>query len=159
IESITAAEELKEATSAPAPWRVHGARAKRHDLMDAETIAKALGGRKGGSTWPARCPAHDDRTPSLSLRDAHDGKAWVHCHAGCNQQEVIATLRACGLWPEGGKVSSSRTTRCTDVVRPAHQDEANRRREAALAIWLSAVQADGTLVSTYFASRGIHLSP
>src|SRR5262249_42457824 len=99
------------------------------------------------------------RTPSLSLRDAHDGKVLVHCHAGCNQQQVIATLRACGLWPEGGKVSSSRTTRCTDVVRPAHQDEANRRREAALAIWLSAVQADGTLVSTYFASRGIHLSP
>jgi putative DNA primase/helicase len=44
--------------------------------MTAETLAKALGGRKAGSGWVARCPAHDDQTPSLSLADGHDG----HCH-------------------------------------------------------------------------------
>ena len=32
--------------------------------MTAETIAKALGGRKAGGGWTAQCPAHDDRTPS-----------------------------------------------------------------------------------------------
>jgi len=36
--------------------------------MTAEAIAKALGGRKAGGGWTARCPAHDDRTPSLSIR-------------------------------------------------------------------------------------------
>jgi DNA primase len=51
--------------------------------MTAETIAKALGGRKVGSGWTARCLAHDDRTPSLSIQDADDNKVLVRCHAGC----------------------------------------------------------------------------
>ena len=42
-------------------------------VMTAEAIAKALGGRKGGAGWMARCPAHDDQTPSLSICDAEDG--------------------------------------------------------------------------------------
>lgn len=37
--------------------------------MNAETIAYALGGRKAGSGWTARCPAHEDRMPSLSIRE------------------------------------------------------------------------------------------
>ena len=53
--------------------------------MKAETIAKALGGRKIGQGWTARCPAHDDRDPSLSIRDA-GGKVLVRCHAGCDQR-------------------------------------------------------------------------
>lgn len=41
--------------------------------MTAEAIAKALGGRKAGGSWTARCPAHDDRTPSLSI-SSHEGR-------------------------------------------------------------------------------------
>lgn len=62
--------------------------------MKAETIAKALGGRKAGGGWMARCPAHDDREPSLSIRDADNGKVLVRCHAGCDQRDVIAALLA-----------------------------------------------------------------
>ena len=62
--------------------------------MIAETVAKALGGRKLGSGWMARCPAHDDREPSLSIRQSDNGKVLVRCHAGCNQEQVIAALRA-----------------------------------------------------------------
>jgi hypothetical protein len=47
----------------------------------------------------ARCPAHDDRDPSLSIRD-ENGKVLVHCYAGCSQADVIAALKALGLWPE-----------------------------------------------------------
>jgi hypothetical protein len=50
----------------------------------------------------ARCPTHDDREPSLSIRDADDGKVLVRCHAGCDQERVIATLRSRGLWMENG---------------------------------------------------------
>ena len=67
--------------------------------MTAAAIARKLHGRKAGASWLARCPAHDDRNPSLSLRDA-DGKILVHCHAGCEQRAVIAALIARGLWPE-----------------------------------------------------------
>lgn len=69
--------------------------------MGAETIAAALGGRKAGNGWIARCLAHDDRKPSLSIRDGHDGKVLVHCHAGCEQQTVIQALRDQGLWSQG----------------------------------------------------------
>ena len=66
--------------------------------MTADAIAKALGGRKAGAAWMARCPAHDDRAPSLSIADARDGKVLVRCHAGCDQRDVIAALRARGAW-------------------------------------------------------------
>jgi len=45
--------------------------------MSAETIAKALGGRKAGNGWMARCPVDDDREASLSIHDAVDGKVLV----------------------------------------------------------------------------------
>ncbi|TFH47119.1 MAG: hypothetical protein E4H01_08830, partial [Lysobacterales bacterium] len=51
----------------------------------AEIIAKTLGGRKAGCGWIARCPAHDDIKPSLSIRETEDGKILVYCHAGCDQ--------------------------------------------------------------------------
>jgi hypothetical protein len=44
--------------------------------MKAESIAKALGGRRAGGTWMACCPAHDDREPSLSI-DAIDAAEGV----------------------------------------------------------------------------------
>lgn len=44
--------------------------------------------------WMARCPAHDDRDPSLSVRELDDGKVLLHCHAGC---EIESILDAMGL--------------------------------------------------------------
>lgn len=122
--------------------------------MNAETIAKALGGRKAGGGWTAQCPAHDDRTPSLSIRDA-DGTVLVHCHAGCGQERIIGALRARGLWTRGSR-SFSRTARCTPVEHKPNQDDA-RRSAAPLTIWQSAKPARGTPVETYLASRGIDL--
>jgi len=48
----------------------------------------------------AHCPAHDDRNPSLSIRDGNNGKPLLHCFAGCSPEAVIAALRARGLWSE-----------------------------------------------------------
>jgi putative DNA primase/helicase len=126
--------------------------------MTAEMIAKALGGRKGGGGWAARCPAHDDRSPSLSIRDASDNKVLVRCHAGCHQERVIAALRTRGLWTENGPRSLSRPARPTHIERDPDQAAA-RRGEVARAIWQSAKAPPRTLVETYLASRGIHLLP
>jgi len=65
--------------------------------MSADTLARALKARRSGSTWTAKCPAHDDRNPSLSIREV-DGKVLLHCHAGCTQRDVINALKAGGLW-------------------------------------------------------------
>jgi putative DNA primase/helicase len=67
--------------------------------MTADSIAQALKARRSGSNWMARCPAHDDTNPSLSIREA-EGKVLVYCHAGCGQRDVIQALKAKGVWPE-----------------------------------------------------------
>lgn len=88
--------------------------------MNADTIAAALKGRKVGHGWMARCLAHDDRKPSLSIRDGHDGKVLVHCHAGCEQFAVIQALRDQGLWSEGGEHNplNDRSTRQRSPTAP-----------------------------------------
>ena len=63
--------------------------------MTAAEIASILGGRRSGAGWKARCPAHDDSTPSLSLDDK-EGQVLVHCHAGCSQRDVIHALELRG---------------------------------------------------------------
>ena len=46
----------------------------------------------GKGKWIAQCPAHDDRSPSLSVKEAEDGRLLIHCHAGCGANDVIASL-------------------------------------------------------------------
>jgi len=111
--------------------------------MIAETIAKALAGRKTGGGWMARCPAHDDRTPSLSIRHGDGGKALVRCHAGCGQEHVIAALRERGLWAENSSRSVLRCARRMPAEQRPDQGDA-RRSESALAVWQSANPARGS---------------
>ena len=126
--------------------------------MSAEVIAKGLGGRKAGAAWMARCPAHADRVPSLSIRDTDDGKVLVRCHAGCDQEQVIAALRAGGLWEEGGQHGFARSAR-PPVTISKPNDENAKRTEAALAVWKSAIPAVGTPIEAYLVSRGLRLPP
>lgn len=124
--------------------------------MRAETIALALGGRKAGAGWIARCPAHDDRKPSLSIRDA-DGQVLVRCHAGCDQYAVIAALRDRGLWAGGSLHGRHPPLRAAAAkTQPAVLAE---RSAAAMAIWRATAPADGTLAEHYLASRGMVLPP
>src|SRR5689334_11834217 len=70
------------------------------NTMDAREVTANLGGKWTGRQGSARCPAHDDRHPSLSVSDGANGKLLVHCHTGCEQIDVIEALRTRGLWPE-----------------------------------------------------------
>jgi hypothetical protein len=47
------------------------------------------------------CPAHQDRSPSLTVDQAGD-TLLVRCHAGCDQITVIAALKSRQLWPSSG---------------------------------------------------------
>ena len=64
----------------------------------AEDIARALRGRRCSKGWICRCPAHDDRHPSLSVAETRDRKTLVKCWGGCRQDDVIDALRRRGLW-------------------------------------------------------------
>jgi hypothetical protein len=52
--------------------------------------------RLSGAGWACRCPAHDDRNPSLSIHAGDDGRVLLNCHAGCT---VDAVCGAIGLRP------------------------------------------------------------
>jgi hypothetical protein len=45
--------------------------------------------RKSGAGYAARCPAHDDGKPSLSINEGDDGRVLVKCHAGCPTEDVV----------------------------------------------------------------------
>lgn len=48
--------------------------------------------KQHGERYVARCPAHDDSDPSLSLSRGEDGRALVHCYAGCENRDVVAAV-------------------------------------------------------------------
>ena len=122
-------------------------------------IVRALGGHWHGSSGMARCPAHRDRVPSLSVRDA-GRKVLVHCFAGCSQDKVIVALRRRRLWGPGrvGAASNRDAKRQND----SNADEASNRQrtEMALRIWAETQRpAVGTPVQKYLQARGITIPP
>src|SRR5688572_6011366 len=65
-----------------------------YTMADVERIAKQLGGAaRNGQGWKCRCPAHEDKNPSLSLSLGQGGKLLWHCHAKCEPDAVLAALR------------------------------------------------------------------
>lgn len=52
--------------------------------------------------WVACCPAHQDKTPSLSVKDCGDGRILMHCHADCMIEDVCGAigLTLADLMPE-----------------------------------------------------------
>lgn len=79
--------------------------------------------RTGSWTWSARCPAHDDRGPSLSVRELDDGRILVHCFAGCDVHDVLAAvdLNISDLFPPRSIAHSAKPERrpfpAADVLR------------------------------------------
>ena len=55
-------------------------------------IARLSQVRQRGKGWAARCPAHDDKGPSLSINEGDDGRVLLHCFAGCAAAGVVAAL-------------------------------------------------------------------
>lgn len=44
--------------------------------------------RTGPNNWIACCPAHEDNSPSMTIRAENDGRILVHCHSGCRFEEI-----------------------------------------------------------------------
>lgn len=62
--------------------------------MRAAEFASLVGARRTGTgRWLARCPAHDDHSPSLSISEGRDGRVLVRCWAGCCLDEILNPLK------------------------------------------------------------------
>jgi CHC2 zinc finger len=42
--------------------------------------------------WVAKCPAHEDKSPSLSIRETDEGRCLLHCFGGCATSDVLAAI-------------------------------------------------------------------
>lgn len=108
-------------------------------------IVRRLGGRWQGGYAMVRCPAHDDRTPSLSIRQG-DRSILVHCFAGCDNGDVMQAI---------ARELGDRVPRMAALPLPANDRGSPFRR-----IWDEAGPIEGTLAERYLvAVRGIRLRP
>jgi putative DNA primase/helicase len=94
--------------------------------MTAAAIAAALGGKRSGSnTFKCCCPAHEDRTPSLSVSE-RDGKILVKCFAGCAQGDVIDALKALDLWEQKPLKTTAKRHLGPIIAEYVYTDELHR---------------------------------
>jgi hypothetical protein len=72
--------------------------------------------------WLAKCPAHPDKSPSLSVRELDDGTVLVKCWAGCGAADVVAAagLQFKDLFPARPGVKSQQRQKirvpATDIL-------------------------------------------
>lgn len=84
--------------------------------LSAEQIAFSLDRPKriGADSFQACCPAHDDRNPSMTIKQDSD-RVLVHCFSGCPQDAVIDALKSRGLWPESRPVTPQVVSKRADT--------------------------------------------
>ncbi|HEX8443951.1 MAG TPA: toprim domain-containing protein [Allosphingosinicella sp.] len=117
--------------------------------LSVEQQARALVERLGGSWAPGgrlcRCPAHQDRRPSLSVR-AGRTRLLLHCFAGCTASDILRALQHQGL---------------IDPAAPAPPSEASLEAmpaaspDVALRVWGGGRAIAGTPAEAYLAERGL----
>jgi hypothetical protein len=87
--------------------------------MNDELLLPRLGRvrKTGVGRYISGCPAHKDKTPSLSIRFADDGRILMHCFAGCRIEDVVSAigLTVSDLFPDRPKVHSISSTRSSHL--------------------------------------------
>lgn len=112
-------------------------------------IVERLGGewqRRGGM---CRCPAHHDRTPSLSIRTGEQ-RLLFHCFAGCDTGSVIRALSALGLIGPALRAGGVGPA-------PSPADPDRRNRGAASRLWAAALSIARSPAEDYLRGRGLTL--
>lgn len=108
------------------------------------SIVEAHGGKWSTAGGMCRCPAHDDRTPSLSVRMGTRNLLF-HCFSGCETRDVLAALRRGGHVRASGGFQIGRPT--CDVIRSA--------AEIIARMWNAGRAIEGTLAERYLRNRRI----
>ena len=109
-----------------------------------EALVYRLGGTWKHGGGMCRCPAHEDRTPSLSVR-VGDSALLFKCFGGCTIAEILRALRRDSIDISGRPDSGHRAA--------AHS---RQRSTAALRLWREAGPIEGTPAARYLASRRIY---
>lgn len=112
----------------------------------ARQIVADLGGSWSRSRGMCRCPAHEDRTPSLSVT-LGSRAILFHCFAGCANEAVLAALAQRGIKP--ATLFDGRS----EPARAVRSDEAPS--ENVQRLWREAACLTGSPAERYLAQRWI----
>ena len=110
----------------------------------------------GPHSWVARCPAHDDRDPSLSV-SVKDGRVLLHCFAGCGPDEVLGAV---GLTWKDLRTPDWAWSPLPSRAKPKPEPEAPTPEDRARweALWERA-KPGHPLLARYLRARGLSLEP
>lgn len=115
----------------------------------ARKIVEALSGTWSRSRGMCCCPAHADRTPSLSITLGKRA-ILVHCFAGCTNEAVMQ-----GMVKLGVRISDLFDGTGGPVASAPRHEIADRN---ALRLWREASLLAGSPAERYLAARGITIS-
>lgn len=110
-------------------------------------IVEGLGGKWSPNGAMCCCPAHNDSSPSLSVR-VGERSLLFHCFSGCETTDVLRALRS------GGHVDRSGVRTTTDVERRETVDAGAMAKR----LWDASRPITGTLAQDYLAQREISAS-
>ena len=98
-------------------------------------------GTRDGTQHKCTCPAHEDGTESLSVKECDDGKVLIHCFAGCDTQSILSVIGMtfADLSPDGAAYTNGNQK---PLVAPVPQGVSKPKKERARAEL-------GTIVATY----------
>lgn len=124
--------------------------APNHSRLErrAKEIVEAFGGSWNGTKGMCRCPAHDDRSPSLAIGLGKQAILF-HCFAGCSSGAVLAAFAGKGI--KAHELFDGTGGAMAPVVRAEGPDR------NALQLWRKAEVLTGTLADRYLASRKIEI--
>jgi putative DNA primase/helicase len=124
------------------------------DHLDVATVAIALdpkARRLGDDSYQIRCPAHDDKRPSCTVRAGYQSILYT-CHAGCSRNAIIAAVRQ-KLMHAPVRPSASPSAWKDKTSGPTDADKTRYARELA-----GKAKAPGVVVRTYLAGRGLDVA-
>lgn len=103
--------------------------------------------RTGRDSWVACCPAHDDKNPSMTIREVEPDKILLHCFAGCSVEEIAGAV--------GLGIGDLMPDRAPDTLRKPSSIPFNARDV------LSCLQTDATLLCVFISDvvHGKHIKP
>jgi hypothetical protein len=144
---MTAAKKI--ATEQARPSRPYRLIATAKFVLPIDQVLKGLPGvrQRQPGQWSARCPAHNDQGPSLSVRETSDKAVLLHCFAGCTVHDITAALglNMADLFPPRDS-------------RPGEPRLTPRLLTAGQALELLRMEAMLTVVAASNLSRGITLT-
>lgn len=96
-------------------------------MSNASIIAESLGVSKisSGEWYRCKCPVHDDKKPSLGIKDGEKGSVIFKCLAGCEGRDIANYFKNKGFRVDREKDLHLNSNNNEAVERPLKKENAN----------------------------------